>query len=342
MKKYDKYSNDLTRYINQIIGYNISDLVGDIVGDILEADIPINIPNGDISIDVLTPLGIMNIKYVKEYYQETLYLTRKIGETIYEEFIIDLNQLIVENKVSGLILEERENGIILSEINREYEPIKQDGETLRLIKSSEIRRVYNRSQLYDIGLYLWCFPLDGQFDFVKEDYKKFKRLTPIVESRINMDIPEYIRRLHREGHFRENFNLDINSNVFDHLYTGIKEDKKLEIVNDLLHANITSMSVKSLKNMIIWSMSPKDYRNINIKGFSLFDYYNFFWSSSKESGTINGLTEQCIGPSEVQLGREYYEYLRDLIINTFQIDIPSSEMVKEDIVQLIKDNYQIK
>lgn len=343
MKKYDKYKNELTSYINVLVGFDISDLVGDIAGDILDLDIPVNIPNGSTTIDVLTSLGPMKIKYDKGYYQETLILTRRIDDTIYEEFIIDLNELIIENKVSGLRLENRENGIILTEINREYERIKQNEEPLRMVRSREIRVVYNRQQLYGIGLYLWLFDLDKQLELIKEDYKKFtsKRITPLVESRINMEIPRHIIKLHQEDGFSLRFNFDINSHTFYHLYSGINDEKLLEIVDDLFHANISSISIEHLKKMIRWAITPEDYRENNINGFNLFDYYGHFWSNNNENfGTINSLTEDYIGPSITKMKSEYYAYLRDLVLSAFDLDFSPSTLENEDIIKLLKENYK--
>ena len=122
MKKYDKYENELTRYIDMLTSISIKDILGDIVGDIIEADIPINIPSGDTELDITTPVGIMHIKLEKNYIQEVLHIYHKIGEKFYGEYIIDSNDIILENKVKGLILEKRKEGIVLTEITRKYIP----------------------------------------------------------------------------------------------------------------------------------------------------------------------------------------------------------------------------
>lgn len=340
MKKYDKYENELTRYIDMLTSISIKDILGDIVGDIIEADIPINIPSGDTEFDITTPVGIMHIKLEKNYIQEVLHIYHKIGEKFYGEYIIDSNDIILENKVKGLILEKRKEGIVLTEITRKYIPCEENREALRLSESEENRYVFKNYQLYDIGLYLWCFPIEIAFTFVKEDYKKFKQLTPKVKTRTFMQLPNYVEIGPNGSGFYGRFPLSINGNTFSHNYENIEEDRKLERVNDLLHGNITSLSIEHLKNMVIWDLDPEDYRRYMLAGFDVFSKYPHFWSTDSEKiDTIKNLTNEYIGPSQITLGKEYYEYLRNLVLSTLQIDFSPSEIEKEGLVQLMKSYY---
>ena len=340
MKKYNKYDNELTRYINLLLGYDISDIIGDIVGDIIDADIPINVPKGDTSFDVATPLGTMHIKYTNNYIQDLIQIYHKIGEKFYGEYTIDSMHLFSENKITGLTLEKRGEGIVLTEIARKYTPCEEGKDALRLSETGEKRYVFTNQQLYDIGLYLWCFPIETSFQFVKEDYKKFKQLTPKVEAKTSIHFPEY-KKIGPEGSgFYGRFHFFINSDPFSHLYENIEADRKLEIVNDLFHGRITSLNIEHLKNMVMWSLNRDDYRNHMIAGFDIFSRYKFFRSTDDEKiGTINSLTTEYIGPSLITIGKEYYEYLRNLALSTLQIDFSPSEIEKDGLVQLMKSYY---
>ncbi|MDE6142282.1 MAG: hypothetical protein K2G03_06730, partial [Bacilli bacterium] len=133
----------------------------------------------------------------------------------------------------------------------------------------------------------------------------------------------------------------INGESLSHLYEDIEKDRKLEIVDDLLHARITSLNIEHLRNMIIWDLDPRnDYRKYQLRGFNLFSTYGFFWSTDNERvGTINDLTQEYIGPSLITLDKEYYEYLKNLVSSTLQIELSSSKIKEEGLVKLIKSYY---
>ena len=113
MDKYNAYDNELTSYLNLIMGYSIKDIVGDIVGDILYFDAPINKDDGTHSIEVETPTGLMTIKIIKQFSKTSLIFSRKNGESICEEYKIELANIPINFLVYGSVLEKREKGIYL-------------------------------------------------------------------------------------------------------------------------------------------------------------------------------------------------------------------------------------
>lgn len=330
MHKYDMYDNDLVICIDKILGTHIGDIVGDIVGDVLDIDIPANIPSGNITMETETALGKMHISIAKLFKANTLVFTREIGGSIYEEYTLELEDLPTNFLVYGRVLEERENGVIITNIIRNYDYCNHDDIDKRLINSEETRKVYKNNQIEQLFPNLAIDKMSLQEKFYKlkrlDDLSRMKGIKPLIDLTIKLDIPGYIGANYRRGQFinrksiviiNEGFNIKHQDKIYD-LFEYLSGNKTLEKINDLLHGNITSRNINALKEA--FDPSKEDWLSY-IRGFNYLLNARVCTTDSNFEGRLFALEDDFIGPSKVELGSEYYKYLKELITETFHLDV---------------------
>lgn len=348
MKKYDAYDNELTRYIDIITDISIKDIIGDIVGDILDVDIPINIPEGDTTINGITTMGSLEINITKNITKKGFKKSTKTnitiglqkGDSIYEEYIFDLDEKTTNIKVEGFIIEERERGIIITRNLREYD---LNYNTFILINMQEKRNDYPYQQLEDAYINM---NVDGKEPTLKDKNHFIKCVFgyPIEYiiaigggTNLNIGFPNY----NKDEYWLDNkpFRININNFPKEHLYKSLEGQRLLERVDDLIHGNITQQSLIDLKTLL--NDSSVEF-GTPISGFNLLTKVKATNDKGKVYDTLESLEEEQLGPSKNTLSREYYEYLRDLVQSTFQVEISEDLDSSSDIVQLLKSNNEKK
>lgn len=342
MKKYDTYNNELTNYIEFILGPRmIKDMVGDITGDILDVDVPINYVEGDQTIEVATPLGHMTIKITKFLSKTVLIFSREIGGSIYEEYTIELDQMPRDFLVHGCILEEREKGVILTNIIRNYDYCNHDDADKRLVDSIETRSVFDEQKL-DTAMSGFCLQggtIKDKFENLKnlKDLAHVKKVYPLLNTTIDLRIPNYISNNYRRNQFPNNHKITVNNESPILLYEFLEGNKTLERARDLLYGNITSRSINDLKTMIDYTMGvdSKAY----IYGFNRLADIQTSTNRENYSKQLSQLENDLIGSSLVTMPKEYYEYIRELILATFHVAIDEN-ITPDNVVQLIKKDYR--
>lgn len=341
MKKYDAYDNELTKYIDLVMGFNIKDIVGDIVGDILDFDMPVNLPDGSHTIEVETSTGPMTISINKLFSKNVLVFSRKIGDSIYEEYQVELETIPINFLVYGSILEKREKGVVVTNIVRCYDYLNHDDADKRLISSEEIRSIFDYNQIEKIypNTSISNLDVESQFEALKniKDLSHLKRVKPLIKTIVDLRIPNYIGANYRRGEFPNDHFITVNNQSRILLYEFIEGNKTLERANDLLHGNITSKSIDDLKTMIDYS------RRIGSKAYLFgFNYLADVQTSTNGeiyAGRLSELESELIGSSTVNMPKYYYEYLKELLLETFDIELGDSINPK-DVVKLIKNNYR--
>lgn len=340
MSKYDTYDNSLTRYIDLIMNHPIKDIVGDIVGDVLDVDIPINYLDGDQTIEAETSLGHMTIKVTKLFTKDILTFSRKIGGSIYEEYRLEIDALPVDFLVYGSILEEREKGVILTNIIRYYDYCNHDDIDKRLVSSEETRTVFDNDQLVEIlpHTHLQGLNIEQKYNALKNliDLSRMKRNYPLVNTSISLRIPHYIGANYRRGEFPHRHAITINNQSSILLYEFIEGNKTLERVKDLLYGSITSRSINDFKTMVDYTMC--DGSKAYIYGFNRLANTQISTDGEVKRGKLQSIESDLIGPSLVTMSKEYYEYLRELILGAFNVKLDGA-ITPDNVVELIKKDY---
>lgn len=342
MSKYNPYNNELTQYIKRIVKVPIHDIVGDIVGDIINVDIPTNIPDGNIDIEVMTTLGTMYINV--DINEGIITFTRKISDSIIENYSLNLTSLFISNIVTGQILEIRERGIILTDIFREYDFCNHDDTDMRLINSLEKRKAFSNDQLEKIVPNLCltsysfeqkCAIIEKLMDYLKnlEELSEAKGVKPLINTTVRLSIPGYIGINNRVDEYPPQKEVVINNESPILLYEFIKGNKTLERINDLLHGHLTNECMEDFKVMCEHSTNV-GFKNY-MPGFNRLATYMTSTSSGTFSNQLSILESELIGQSKVELPKHYYEYLKELISTYFNIKV-SEEKTSDIIVQLIK------
>lgn len=342
MSKYNPYNNELTQYIKRIVKIPIHDIVGSITGDILNVDIPTNIPDGDIEINAMTTLGTMYIKI--NISQGIITFTRKISDSIIENYYLELDSLFISNVIKGQILEIREKGIILTNIIREYDFCNHDDTDMRLINSLEKRKTFSIDQLEKtvpnlcLTSYSFeqkCAIIEKLMDYLKnlEEISEAKGVKPLINASIRLSIPGYIGINNRVDEYPPQKEVVINNESPILLYEFIVGNKTLERINALLHGYLSSDCMEDFKTMCEHS-SNTGFKNY-MPGFNRLATYMTSTSSGTFSNQLSILESELIGQSKVELPKQYYEYLKELISEYFNIKV-TDEPTPDIIVQLIK------
>ncbi len=342
MEKYNAYDNELTEYIDLLTKQSIKDIVGDIVGDVLEFDIPVNIPKEDHTFQVKTPKGPMTISIKKLFSKKIITFSRKIDEYFYEEYTVELDNLPTDFLVHGLTLEKRERGMILTDIIRCYDYCNHDDACKRLIGSEETRFVFDYNKIEKL---ISCpnfleLDIENQFPLLQhfKDLARLKGVRSLLKTVINLRIPNYIAANYRRDEFPSSHVVTVNNSSPILLFDFLSGNKTLERADDLFHGRLTSKSIQDVKTII-------DYLNL---GFSrnyiyCFNYlYNLQTSINGKiyEGRLKSLEEELIGPSLVNLPKEYYEYIRELILDTFAIELGDTPVNSGEVVELLKKSYR--
>ncbi len=345
MKKYDAYDNELTSYIDMLTDISIKDIIGDIVGDILDVDIPINIPEGDATINGQTPMGpmVINItktatkKGFKKISKTNVTIELQKGDSIYEEYTFAIDEEPSTIKVEGFIIEERANGIITTKNTREYD---NNYGTFILINMLEKRNAYTYEKLQDAHINI---EYPNQEETLKKKHRHLKdafAYFPIEDiisigrsTNLYIGMPDY----QKDDYWLDNkpFRININNFPKEHLYRSLEGQKLLERVDDLIHGHISSQSLNDLKTLL--NDTNAEFCN-PANGFNLLVNVKATDRKGRLFDTLESLEEEQLGASQDTLSREYYEYLRELVINTFQVEIPEEIGKPSDIVQLLKSN----
>ncbi len=344
MKKYDAYDNELTSYIDMLTDISIKDIIGDIVGDILDVDIPINIPEGDTTINGQTPMGSLEINITKTITKKGFKKSTKIkitiglqkGDSIYEEYIFDLDKKTTNIKVEGFIIEQRERGEIITRNLREYD---LNYNTFILINMQEKRRDYPLSACINMNDDVKGLTLKAKHNIAKcvFGYPIEYIIAIGGGTNLNISFPNY----NKNEYWLDNKTFRININNFStkHLYKSLEGHRLLERIDDLLHGNITYQSLLDLKSLL--NDSNAEFGN-PADGFNLLTKVKATNDKGEVYDTLESLEEEELGPSKNILSREYYEYLRDLVQSIFQVEIPEDLESPSDIVQLLKSNNENK
>ncbi len=347
MSKYNMYDNELTLYIKAIVKTPIHDIVGDIAGDILSVDIPSNIPDGDIDIHTNTALGDMMINIARKPSKTVVTFKRQISQSIMEEYTLELDNVPINFLVQGHIIELRENGIIYTNVLREYDYCNHDDADLRLINSEETQSVYTNEQLEKLVPNL-CFTshnlqqkylmLEKIADYLKNlsDLSRLKNIFPSLRNIIKLSIPGYIWSNYRPGQFPQNHVATVNCEAPIMLYDLIEGNKTLERINNLLHGSINSESIKDLKTIL-------DHTKNGSKNFIYgFNYLANHMVSAPDDGYCDklcDLEEKLIGPSKIVLSKEYYAYIKELILDAFKVQL-DEPINPDNIVYSLKNSYR--
>ena len=348
MEKYDRYSNELTTFINLLVGMDVKDLVGDIVGDIISVDIPSIIPQGDFEFDACTPFGTIHIKHTYINYQDLLIFTRVCGGSIYEEYIIDLLELFEEYITRGYILEKRRDGVVLTSIVRHYDTSILD-ESKRIIKSEEDKQIYAYDELKKkTNIDIDYLAYSNHYYSIRDIFYALENKDPRYCIRLYIDfyLPKYCIDYARskriiepsfDYHMHINEYWDYYENLFRHLIEG---NKIIERVDSLIHGAINSQSIKDIQTIMLKylpiSQTSRDNRE------QIFDLFNQgdlpIWQNF-DKGKFNEIAERYIGPSEVKLGKEYYEYIKELVLNHFPINITQDNLNAHQLYSLLLKKY---
>lgn len=348
MDKFNKYNNELTIYINKLVGENISDLVGDIVGDIISADIPTNIPEGDTTIEVITPLGNMTVRYYTLGFNAYLIFNRIIGGVIYEEHIIDLLELF-DNPISrGYILEKRNRGIILTKMEKVYDksPVSEinriisNEETKSICSYEELRKILN-DNIDDI--IFKHNPFSIRELFYAMEGKTIKR--PMWIHVVQDVLPFAIESAKKEDEIEPSYSVKMLINkYYDHYqqyyYHVLEGEKLIERVSDLIHGSINSESIKDIKTLIEWYKTSNDHFYKKERLFDLFNQSPLDIWQNYQKGTFNELSEHYLGPSKVKMSEYYYDYLKYLISTNFSLSLPEENQSALSLYQSLIKKYQ--
>ncbi|MDE5630209.1 MAG: hypothetical protein K2I70_01275, partial [Bacilli bacterium] len=256
--------------------------------------------------------------------------------SIYEEYTFDLDDEPQEFIVKGFILEERDKGVIITNNERTY--AYQDNKE-KLIKIDEKRIAYSYkiiNEAYkDIGINIQECPIEEKHTWLKQLCLGLpvEADARICKTSINISIPRYDKYAHWQDN--QHYHVNINNMPKEHFYKSITGEKILERIDDLLHGNINSQSLVDLKTLL----STRDiYNGETLKnGFNLL---NEVKSTSKDVtyDTLASLEEEKLGSSKITLKRSYYEYLREIILDAFQLELPEEIKKLEDVIQLLKSN----
>ncbi len=340
MKKYDAYDNELTEYIDFIIGHCYKDLVGDIIGDISGFDVPINYVDEDQTIEVETPLGLMTINITKFFSKTVLVLSREIGGSIYEEYTIEIDPIPYEFLVHGRILEEREKGVISTDVVRHYDYCNHDDADKRLISSEETRAVFDNYQLDRTipHLNLEGSTIKEKFEILRNltDLARLQKVSPLINTIIGLRIPRYIGSNYRKNYFPDDHEITVNNQSPILLYEFLEGNKTLERARDLLYGSITSKSVNDLKAMYDYTRGVKS--KSYIYGFNRLADIQTSTNEETYSDHLSKLERDLIGPSKVKMSKEYYNYIRELINQAFNVEL-NGLVTPSNVIKLIRQ-YQ--
>lgn len=338
MRKIDAYDNELTRYIDLLTDISIKDIIGDIVDDILEADIPINISDEDNTVTVHTFTGKMKIHITKSGQNESsktsVTIERLKGESIYEEYRLELDVENPKVTVEGFIIEERKRGVIVTQNIREYDYSNQE---FRLINMQEKRSAYSYQRLKDAYIRLENEnpdkTLKKNHHLLKQVFQGFpiEDMLAISSAKFNINLQDD----KKIGNWPDFINININGIPRNNKYKSLTGDRLIKRIDDLLHGNITHQSLIDLRTLL---NAPNQELFNPPSGFDFLANDEAVNSKGDKYETLKFLEEEQLGSSEVTYSREYFEYLRDLIIDIFQIEIPEELEKPSDLVQLLKSN----
>ncbi len=347
MKKYDAYDNELTRYVDLLTDISIKDIIGDIVGDILDVDIPLNLPEGDTKINGQTPMGPMEITITKiqsnedseESNKTNIDIVIQKGDSIYEEYTLELGDNPSKIEVLGFITEEREQGIITTRNAREY---TYNDREFTLINMQENRLAFSYESFREIDVDL---ENDDELSSLRDKHNFLEQLIatrflPVGEAMsigkgtvLSMEFQD------KDLLGQEYPQIDINDTPRESYYNALNGTKILERIYNLIHGNITHQSLKDLKTLLNDATSGFD--NL-AEGFNLLVNVKATTREGEFYETLASLEDEKLGPSKNILSREYYEYLRELVTDTFQVEITEDLESPSDIVQLLKTNNENK
>lgn len=345
MSRYSAYDNELTRYIDLITKISIKDIIGNLIGDVIDVDIPVNLPKDNATITASTPNGEVEIEIItttnkikfKKYSKTSVIIKHKIGNSTYEEYTFDLDDDHQEFLVKGFILEERDRGLIITRNERLYDYRNNKG---KLIKLDERRTAYSYKAINEaykeIGMNIEECPIEKKHSLLKELCICFPIEEPglICKTNIDISIPDYDRN--NPWNYNQRYYVNINNMPKEHFYRFLTGEKILERVDDLLHGNINSHSLNDLK--ILLSCTDDYEKRKNSNGFNLLLGVK---ATSKDVmyDTLATLEEEQLGSSKITLERSYYEYLHELLLDTFDVELRTS-LKPNDVVELIKTNYR--
>lgn len=341
MKKYDAYDNELTDYIDFLLGaYKTKDLVGDIIGDISDFDVPLNYVEGNQTIEAETPLGLVTINIAKTFYGTALVLSREIGGSIYEEYRTDLTTLPSQFLVRGRIIEEREKGVISTDVVRYYDYCNHDDADKRLVSSEETRVIFDNHQLDRAipHLNLEGSTIKERFESLRNlsDLARLQKVSPLINTVIGLRIPHYIAGNYRRNYYPDNHEITVNNQSPILLYEFLNGNKTLERARDLLYGNITSKSVHDLKAMYDYTRGVKS--KSYIYGFNRLADIQTSTNEETYSDHLSNLERDLIGPSKVKMSKEYYNYIRELINQAFDVEL-NGLVTPSNAIKLIRQ-YQ--
>lgn len=367
MLNYNKYDNDLTKYLSVLTEMDIKDYVGDIVGDIYDAEIPSNIPDNpkDEEITCYTPYGKMNIEHIYQDGDELLIFRRIIGGAIYEEYILSMVDLLIVPRIKGAIYERRNKGIILTDIERKYEESPID-KSMRIVSSRECRRIYSDEELekkeVDDKSIVFAYP--DHFSPTKlVSYLSNKKLKEKLELLIEFSIPSYDKKYHTEKHQLEpSYVIDMTFNKrFNYwkrlFYHRLEGPKLIERVNSLINGVIDSESIKDIKTLM--DIVAKYKRRINFNHdfivedpFEIHDRYELLFDllntrkmdiwQNFQKGTWESLATSYLGPSKVSMEHEYYKYIKSLVKSNFSIELPNKDIEPLELYNMLIKKYNPK
>lgn len=351
MGKYDAYNNELTEFLSMYENDNsLKDIIGDIVGDIYYANIPSNMPDEDIEIEVETVLGPMTIEILSGEDKRTIKFTRKIGGSIMESKELDILREYGDKNnylVQGTTLEERDKGVIVTSNRRYYASNNSEYSSWDLREYSEERKAltYGNIKFYN-HLNFKELALEEKNRYILEliDNKRSTSSTFLGEgifgsstnTSLKIVIPTYtIDGTHSlMNKYPIKPTVIINGIPMHHHYGFIEGPKKLERINDLIHGIISSKNIGDIK----YISNHNNEDDVLMHSFNLLSIIQsrIAYKSETKGKTFLPFTEtELIGPTKVKMPISYYEYLKDLIMENFSIflDTPKNQ---EEVVELLK------
>lgn len=337
----NKYNNELTEFIELLVKWPIHDIIGNITGDVKSAEIPSNVPNEDITINVETSLGPMEI--IKTDKQLT-FIRRT--STVIEEYTLELNTMPTSHIVKGTILEIREQGVILTELIREYDYCNHDDMDMRLSSSLETRSDYSYEQigklLPNLAIESYSFEqkqqsLESIFGYLKylSSLAEAKDILPLIRTTIKLNLPGYIGMNNRVGDYNQPFKVTIAGEDFTSSYDFIKGNKSLERINDLMHGIITSENISDIDVMLNQSKQDSAYAGLNL-------LENHFRSSSSSiyEDSLYKLEYYMLGSGKLSLPQSYFEFLKKLVLEKYKVNL-SDNPSRSDVINLIKKSPEV-